>query len=264
MRQLMFLILGLIVFASINCKNDTDDYDKDYLSDLLILNDGSMICSKMVSGIFISKDGGIDWKKISDEGMKKLVVDEKNTLWGIDAWEGIHEESYSRIYCSNDTGKTWAVTEFDTRKFFPTEIVSKPYGKFKIMDHSNKIYELRGSNVYTDWILTDTLKPNKKLNYLAEYELHDEKLQLDSIYFNIKSLSICLDYIEYEDSLMIAGGANDGRAFLGVVFNNRLIRRFDIEGVQATDVKKDFQGRIWVITGGNLFLKGKLGFERRF
>ncbi len=162
MPKFYFLIIPFVISTIVSAQNK--DADRS-ISNILPLNGDTLIATKWNQGILLTYDAGKTWQELHPNMLLKLItIDNKGTIWGLNSWRGIHERSYSRIYKSEDKGRTWSKTEFDLQKFFPMEIVSKPGTTLQITTIDKKIYTLNGENILTDWIYDSTVLERRNKN----------------------------------------------------------------------------------------------------
>lgn len=251
----------LIVIFVISCTEKVMTEESSSIADVLFLNDTVIICAKNNNEILLSKNGGNSWEAISKCNIDQLTIDEKGTIWGIKSWIGIHEPSTSELYYSNNLGRTWDVSTFNTKVFFPVSIFSDSYQKLKVLTFSNRVYELNENNINKDWIEINSLDTNKLNKLTGLY--NDRELKKLNSKFDLTDLSICLDILETNDTSYVVGGGLDGKAYFSMFHNKNHKFRYKMDGIQATGVKKDSNNRIWVfgdagafiVSGNSLFKK---------
>lgn len=243
------LTVLLIMFG---CNSVQTIEDSDSVSDILFLDTKNIICSKRNGEIAFSNDGGDTWNTVSKCDLDNLTIDDKGKIWGIKSWVGIHEPSYSRLYYSEDRGMTWTEHTFNVNKFFPLRIFSEPSQKLRVLTFSNQVFELNGTDVSADWSkITDVDTSN--LNRLTGF-YQERKLQELKSKFDISDLSDCLDILEINDTVYLAGGGVDGHAYFSVFYGNRHKYRFEMDGMQATGLKMDKNNRVWVLGDAGAFV----------
>lgn len=116
----------------------------------------SIFAVRHYGGLIYSIDGGENWNKSGDIlGFKDFVISEGGVWTGLGFWVGIHEPDYSKLYISKNAGKDWETIEFDTKKFFPAKIVSKPHKKLKIQTYSKEVFELVNDDFLNGWKKVD-------------------------------------------------------------------------------------------------------------
>lgn len=151
--------------------------------DLVVLGRDTIVASTHDMSIIVSHDGGKTWKTSERQLMKKLGLDGRR-IWGIDSWIGIHERSYSRLFYSDDIGKTWKQIELNTDLFFAMEFVEIA-GKLWIVDDWGNLWEHRNTNVET------SLSWKKRTNF-EEYDRGFNIYAVGNTYSKITSDTICL------------------------------------------------------------------------
>jgi hypothetical protein len=188
MKHLELLILFLLVFCG--CKHN-DHKRKTATSDRTIENvfdisNDTIIGCKHGAGLILSKDGGKSWTELETNLLfDEVTLTDSGYLVGLDSWQGIHEPDYSRLYLSKDFGKTWHTFNLDTKKFFPFKIISEPKQKLLVQTFDNKIYELTGKDLISDWTF---IKDGAKLQ--NQYKEIESPFKIDaSSDHNIKLLS---------------------------------------------------------------------------
>lgn len=242
----------------INCNNHRENNKLKNINDLIIFDNNTILASDRDGGIFISHDDGSTWLKQSMVTVKQLFFDNNGILWGIDAWIGIHEPGYSRILYSKDSGKNWVHHEFDIKKFFPLNIVSEQNSKLRIITFSDFAYELNGMDLDKDWNCIDS---NKKTNNKEGYYVSASSILIrknaagNDTLIPLKGLSICFDLSLYNDTIFIAGGGTDNKAYFASYSNNGHVNRIEMGGIQALGIRIDKKKRVWTFGDGGLYLK---------
>lgn len=190
--------------------------------DLVVMGKDTIVASTYDMSIIVSHDGGKTWKTTERQLMKKLGLDGKR-IWGIDSWIGIHERSYSRLFYSDDIGKTWKQIELNTDLFFAMDFIEVG-GKLWIIDAQGNAWEHKLTNVET------SLSWKKRTNF-GDYgfNLHimaykDSYLGIgnDSLWiYNVKTKKLeqrshTLEYLRlafYKDLNTLFVVDSDGRLF---------------------------------------------------
>jgi hypothetical protein len=171
MRHLKLLTLLLLGFYSCKQKASTHDAkghnevaDKTIQNVFDISNDTIIAC-KYGKGLILSKDAGHSWTELKTNLLFDEVTSTDNGyLVGLDSWQGIHEPDYSRLYLSKDFGNTWETFNLDTKTFFPLRIISIPKEKVLVQTVDNKIYQLNGLNLKTDWTFIKSVEQTDEEN----------------------------------------------------------------------------------------------------
>jgi hypothetical protein len=133
--------------------------------DLLAINSDTLVAATRYNGIIRTSDGGQTWTPLSSPGIiSKLTIDDKDQVWGLYSWRGIHEADRSVLFHSRDFGKTWQTNELDTKTIFPAGFYSQSGDKLKVIDYNNKIYRLTNNNSVLKWELIDSLKEGQNFN----------------------------------------------------------------------------------------------------
>jgi len=184
---LTILILG---FYSCKQKVSTHDrkgkteFDEKTIQNVFDISNDTIIACKYGKGFILSKDAGHSWTELKTELLfDEITSTDSGYLVGLDSWQGIHEPDYSRLYLSKDFGKTWKTFNLDTKTFFPLHIVSTPKEKVLVQTVDNKIFQLNGQNLKTDWTFIKSVNPiddeNKKSSFpfsIDDYDDHRIKL----------------------------------------------------------------------------------------
>jgi hypothetical protein len=233
------------------------------VQDLLPINGDTLIAAKWYGGLMITYDAGKTWLVLSPDILfKTMTVDNKGVLWGMDSWRGIHEGDYSHLYKSADKGKTWKKTVFDTKKFFPLEIVSKPNTPLRIITNDKKEYTLIGNNPLIDWKYAST-----NLGWEDEIKEGNFKilrrgkegalLKLASIWDTIYTFKklYAFDLHIKEDTVFVVGGVGgNANAYFAYLTKEKQVKEFPIQGMQAYGIREDNKGRIWMFSTEGVYL----------
>ncbi len=163
MGHLKLLTILLLAFCSCkqnDHKKNAETTDKTIQNVFDISNDTIIAC-KYGQGLILSTDAGLNWTELKTNLMfDEVTMTDSGYLVGLDSWQGIHEPDYSRLYLSKDFGKTWQTFNLDTKSFFPLNIVSKPKDKVLVQTVDNKLYQLNGLNLKTNWTFVQLAKPS--------------------------------------------------------------------------------------------------------
>lgn len=151
--------------------------------DLVVIGKDTIVASTYDMSIIVSNDGGKTWKTTQRQLMKKLGLD-GTRIWGIDSWIGIHERSYSRLFYSDDIGKTWKQIELNTGLFFAMEFIEIG-GRLWIVDDRGNLWEHRNTNVETSFSW-------KKRTNFEEYNGGFDVYAVGDTYSKITRDTICL------------------------------------------------------------------------
>jgi hypothetical protein len=244
-------------------KSSTQD-SPHAIRDLLAISGDTLIGAKWDKGIIITTDGGKTWTETaSSTHLKKITIDDKGILWGLDSWLGIHEPSYSRLLFSKDFGRSWTKIEFDVERFFPIAFRSKAHENLTVMTVDSLLYTLSGNNPNTDWTLTDSITadadgaihlPPYKLSASSNLLKHDGVGAWDTL-MRIPDIATPFGMLQSNDTLFIAAGGYGGyKAFFASLTNDTLLTKYEMESVQALGVRQDTKGRIWTFGDGGIFL----------
>jgi hypothetical protein len=270
MNRLYLLILLFLLTNSAWIQNKDTNHP---VQDLLPINGDTLIAAKWYGGLMITYDAGKNWQVLSaDMLFKTMTIDNKGVLWGIDSWRGIHERDYSRLYKSIDKGKTWIETVFDTQKFFPLEIISKPHTPLHIITGDKKEYALSGKNQLIDWKYIST-------NSEWENEIREGSFKIlrkgkqgallrltaswDTIY-TFKKL-YAFDLHVKRDTIYIVGAiGGNANAYFAYLTKDNQLREFTIEGMQAYGIREDKKGRIWMFSTEGVYLLTNDKLEKRY
>lgn len=269
MRKPFLYRISILTLAYLfnSCNNQEKNDKLNTIRDLIIFNNNAMLASNHSGGIFISYDEGHTWMKQSNTTVKQLSIDTNGILWGIDAWIGIHEPGYSRILYSKDSGKNWVHHEFDIEKFYPVNIVSEQNSKLRIITNSAYTYELNGMDLNKDWNCIDSNQSVRKYQgyYVSESSLliRETKTNNDTL-IKLNDISICFDILPHKDSVFIAGGGTDNKAYFASYSNKGSINRIEMGGIQALGIRMDKKNRIWIFGDGGLFVKNGQKLKKIF
>jgi hypothetical protein len=182
--------------------------------DIVVIGKDTIIASTHDMRIIVSKDGGRTWATTKNGLIKQLGLDGKR-VWGIDSWIGIHERSYSRLFYSDDIGKTWKQIELNTNTFFAKEFIEVD-GKLWIVDAQGELWEHKTTNVET------SLSWKKRTSFNTEYirgydnaSFGNKYLlaQWDSLYvLDVKTKAVLKNKIPFE-IVHLAGCLNENEIF---------------------------------------------------
>ncbi|MCU0375588.1 MAG: hypothetical protein MUF24_09780 [Chitinophagaceae bacterium] len=246
---------------------------KHPIKDLLPINGDTLIAAKWYGGLMITYDAGKNWQILSPNLLFKFItIDEKDILWGMDSWQGIHEGDYSRLYKSTDKGKNWKETVFDTKKFFPLEIISKPHTTLRIITNDNNEYIFTGTNSSIDWKYVSTNKGwedeiregnFKILRRGKEGALLKLTSSWDTIY-TFKEL-YPFDLHVKKDTVFVVGGiGGNANAYFSYLTKDKQLKEFAIEGMQAYGIREDKKGRIWMFSTEGIYLLNNGKLEKKY
>ena len=214
-----------------------------------------------------------------------MTIDSNGVIWAIDSWVGIHEEDHSILYRSVDKGKLWQDFTFDTKNFFPLEIISNPHQSLRISTYDKKEYLLNGNNYLTDWKFVSIQKEEKKEDAIirGNYKLFNGRLngkllkksvKWDTIY-HFKDLNAYDMYIKNNsrhitvfagkktevmeelcaETVYVAGftSGQKGKAYFASFIGNNL-REYPIADSHVYGIKEDSKGRLWVYASEGIYL----------
>ena len=113
--------------------------------DLVVIGKDTIVASTHDFKIIVSYDGGRIWETTKRELVKQLGLEGKR-IWGIDSWIGIHEGNYSRLYYSDDFGRTWQKIILNPEIFFAMQFL-EVNNKLFIVDAYGSLWEHKKTNV---------------------------------------------------------------------------------------------------------------------
>lgn len=283
-------LLTLLLFGFYSCKQKDSNHvtkgdikavDKTIQNVFDISNDTIIAC-KYGKSLILSKDAGHSWTELkTDLLFDEVTLTNNGYLIGLDSWQGIHEPDYSRLYLSKDFGKTWETFNLDTKTFFPLHIISPPKENVLIQTVDNKIYQLNGQNLKTDWTFIKSAKPtdeeNNKTNSpfaIDDYDDHRIKLFL-STNKTIDTLAI-LDkcrqvnnLISTNDFVYVAGAgyknSSDKETYAYYASYNKQsgLKQYIIPGHYAY-LKKTQLNRVYIMNDEGLFLTNQDSLKRLY
>lgn len=206
MRSVLIVLFSL---GTILAKSESTS-----ILDLVVIGKDTIIASTHDMRIIVSRDGGKSWVTTEDILIKKLGLDGKR-IWGIDSWIGIHERSYSRLFYSDDIGKTWKQIELNPESFFATDFLEIA-GKLWIVDAHGDLWEHKITNVETSLSWKKRTSINCEFRKGYHNSVCGNKYLLaswDSLYeTNVKSKTIVRSRIPF-DIFKLAGYLNDKEVF---------------------------------------------------
>ncbi|RXK61909.1 exo-alpha-sialidase [Lacibacter luteus] len=253
MRIVIIILLSL--FAN-SAKSQSSS-----ILDLVVIGKDTIVASTYDMSIIVSHDGGKTWITTERQLMKKLGLDGKR-IWGIDSWIGIHERSYSRLFYSDDIGKTWKQIELNTDLFFAMDFIEIG-GRFWIVDAQSDIWEHKVTNVETSlsWKKRTSFNDFGRLSILSSYR--------DS-YLKISGLGDSLWVFDTKAKKLIRSKSPIEDLELAVLLNNSIVYlldgkdsqvfQFDLKEQKLNSITK-VEGYKWFssfsIVGNTLFVLGE-------
>lgn len=182
--------------------------------DLVVIGKDTIVASTHDMSIIVSHDGGKSWKTTERQLIKQLGLDGKR-IWGIDSWIGIHERSYSRLFYSDDIGKTWKQIELNTNLFFAMEFIDVG-GKLWIVDAQGELWEHKNTNVETSmsWKRRTSFNSEYRRGYdNASYGTKYFLAQWDSLYIvDVKTKVFFKNKIPF-NVVQLSGWLNENEVF---------------------------------------------------
>ena len=283
-------LLTLLLFGLSSCKqNDSNKNAKPHneVADKTIQNvfdfsNDTIIACKYGKGLILSKDAGLSWTELkTDLLFDEITLSDSGYLVGLDSWQGIHEADYSRLYLSKDFGKTWKIFNLDTKAFFPLHIVSTAKEKVLVQTVDNKVYQLNGQNLETDWTFIKSVNPidneNKKSSLsfaIDNYDDHRIKLfqtsnkTVDTLAILDKCRQVN-DIISTSKFVYIAGGGykklsdNENYAYYASYSKLNGLKQFIIPGHYAY-LKKTQLDKVYIMNDEGLFLTNQDTLKRLY
>ena len=274
MGHLKYLTILLLAFGSCkqnDHKKNAETTDKTIQNVFDISNDTIIAC-KYGKGLILSTDAGLNWIELKTNLLfDEVTMTDSGYLVGLDSWQGIHEPDYSRLYLSKDFGKTWQTFNLDTKSFFPLNIVSKPKEKVLVQTVDNKLYQLNGLNLKTDWTFVQLAKPSgekdSKSSFpfaIDDYDDHRIKL-LKTNNKTIDTLAIlnkCRqvnDIVSTSEFVYIAGAGylnlsdQENYAYYASYNKQKRLKEYVIPGHYAY-LKKTQLNKVYIMNDEGLFL----------
>jgi len=251
--------------------------------DLLPVNGDTLLAVKWHGGLALTTDAGIHWKSLCDQPtkpnflyIKYLTIDNHHVLWGLDSWPGIHEAPYSRLAYSTNFGKTWTRQEFDTHKFFPYTIYSRPNHALQVVTRNGGIYQLQ-DRINKNWkfikSITELNNSVDDTTYNDSYYdgAHFKFLETGELFFRAKSKWKPITKIGFisqlDDVCSCAGntylfgynGAVSPTPYYLLKIKNSQIRDTIIlsNKEEQMHLRCDGQGRLWVFNFRGIWKKSK-------
>ena len=254
-------------FCLLSCKEKSELNSNFAINDLLPIYGDTLIAVRNKSGLLITINGGKNWEVLNDKVyFKKIIIDSKKVLWGLDSWIGIHEPSYSTLYYSKDFGKNWKEVKFNTEVFFPINIVSKPFEKLRVITENWKKYELVGDDPNKDWLSIESGDQNDSNNIttgpykisFAGYLIKENKnVGSKDTLLKLNDISIPFQILLDKDTLFVAGGGYGGYKayFSSISLSDTILTTYQVLGIQILGIRKDNFDRLWLFGDGGIFLK---------
>jgi hypothetical protein len=283
-------LLTLLLLGFYSCKqNDSKDSNKinveaadKTIQNVFDISNDTIIACKYGKGLILSKDGGHSWAELkTDLLFDEVTLTDSGYLVGLDSWRGIHEPDYSRLYLSKDFGKTWVTFNLDTKIFFPLNIVSNPKERLLVQTVDNKIYQLNGLNLKTDWIFIKSIKPtiaeNEKSSLpfgIDDYDDHRIKLfhSRNKMFDTLAILDKCRqvnDIISTNNFVYISGAGyknssdEETYAYYASYNMHNGLKQYIIPGHYAY-LKKTQLDKVYIMNDEGLFLTNQDTLKRLY
>lgn len=271
-------MLFLLCFTG--CRQKDSNHDaKDFsevtdktIQNVFDISKDTIIACKYEQGLIFSTDAGLNWTELKTNLLfDEVTMTDSGYLVGLDSWQGIHEPDYSRLYLSKDFGKTWQTFNLDTKSFFPLNIVSTPKNKLIVQTVDNKLYQLNGLNLQTDWTFVQLAKPSDKQNNksslpfaIDDYDDHRIKLFQTSnkVIDTLAILDKCRqvnDIISASDFVYIAGTGytnlsdKENYAYYASYNKQNGLKQYVLPGHYAY-LKKTQLDRVYIMNDAGLFI----------
>lgn len=275
-------LLTFLLFWTIGCKQKDKNRDarvygegiNKTIQNVLDISSDTIIACKYGQGLILSTDAGQSWIELKTAMLfDEVTINDSGHLVGLDSWQGVHEPDYSRLYLSKDFGKTWQVFELDTKTFFPLHIVSQPKTKVVVQTVDNKLYQLNGLNLKTDWSFVQPAKPRDEIKNKSSFpfEIDDYDDHRIKLYITRKTtdtlaiLDKCRqvnDVISTSDFVYIAGAGyenlsdKENYAYYAAYSKLRGLKEHVIPGHYAY-LKKTQLDRVYIMNDAGLFIANK-------
>ncbi|RZJ52877.1 MAG: hypothetical protein EOO44_10425 [Flavobacterium sp.] len=224
-----------------------------YVNNITDISKDSIIACRYFE-LMYSTNGAKTWKNIKTSLMfKDITFTDKKILVGIDSWVGIHESDYSRIHISKDFGNSWETITFDTRKFFPMEIISNPKEQLYVRTVENKVYKFQGTDYKKDWVYVKTIPETEYTRDIVDYPygINDES---DNVKLYKKSknktdtlvyLDLCIEareIVQKDKVVHISGTGIDKKTskqygYYGQLIGDKTLKQYKLPG-WFTNIKK--------------------------
>lgn len=276
MRLLQLLTLALLTFGCNQKDNNRNTKVYGKVTDKTIQNvfdisNDTIIACKHGQGLILSTDAGQSWKELKTNILlDEVTMTDSGYLVGLDSWQGIHEPDYSRLYLSKDFGKSWQTFELDTKTFFPLHIVSPPKTKMVVQTVDNKLYQLNGLNLKTDWAFVQSAKPTDEEKIKSSFPFaiddnDDHRIKLLMTSKTIDTLAILAncrqvnDVINSSGFVYIAGAGyknlsdKEYYAYYAAYNEKSGLKEYVIPGHYAY-LKKTQLDRIYIMNDAGLFI----------
>jgi hypothetical protein len=281
MRHLKILTYFLFLFTACRQK-DSNQHNKVFgetldktIQNVFDISEDTIIACKYGQGLILSTDGGTKWTELKTKFLfDEVTMTDSGYLIGLDSWQGIHEPDYSRFYLSKDFGKTWQTFSLDTKSFFPLSIVSNPKEKVLVQTVDNKLYQLIGLNLKTDWTFLQLADPSSEnvrkssLPYaIDDIDVHRIKLfqANDQINDTVAILYKCKqvnDIVNTSEFVYISGSGytnssgQDNYAYYASYNKLNGLKEYVIPGHYAY-LKKTQLDRVYIMNDEGLFLANR-------
>lgn len=270
-------------------QKDSNHETKDFsevtdktIQNVFDISKDTIIACKYGQGLILSTDAGLNWTELKTNLLfDEVTMTDSGYLVGLDSWQGIHEPDYSRLYLSKDFGKTWQTFNLDTKSFFPLNIVSKPKEKVLVQTVDNKLYQLNGLNLKTDWTFVQLAKPsggkdNKSSLPFAIDDYDDHRIKLfqtnNKTIDTLAILDQCRqvnDIVSANKFVYIAGAGykkmSDNENYAYYASYNKLngLKQFVIPGHYAY-LKKTQLDKVYIMNDEGLFLTNQDTLKRLY
>ncbi|TPG37890.1 WD40/YVTN/BNR-like repeat-containing protein [Flavobacterium pectinovorum] len=246
-----------------------ENVENRYINNITDISKDSIIACKY-SVLMYSTNGAKTWKNIETSFIfKDITFTDKKILVGIDSWMGIHEADYSRIYISKDFGNSWETITFDTKKFFPMEIISNPKEQLCVLTSENKIYKLQGTDYKKDWVYVKTRPETEYTRDVMDYPYgvnsEGDNLKLYKKNNNKTDTLACLDLcseawgIVQKDKVVHVSGVGIDRktgkryGYYGQLIHDKTLKQYKLPGLYANIKKTKFN--VYIICENGLYVE---------
>lgn len=280
-KNIVFIFLANLFLVS--CKNEQRgkvnpdsrqlvkvDEKQVAIHDLVPVSGDTLIAAKWFGGILRTIDGGKNWIEIETPSIKYLSVDNKNRIWGINSWVGIHESSFSRMFYSDDYGDTWERFDFNVNYFFPLKFSKEFNPAVQIVTWDGLVLEYKGGlpNDLASWKKVMKRK-NEEIGLNAKKAIADgnyrvfrngllEKKDFEGEWHKVlvvANISNPFDILVDSNRVYVAAGGYGGSKALFVeILNDSIPIERKMHSVQSLGVRKDNKARIWTFGDGGIFL----------
>ncbi|MGE5108364.1 MAG: hypothetical protein ACM3H8_12515 [Sphingobacteriales bacterium] len=236
------------------------------------ISNDTIIACKYENGLILSKDAGQSWTELKTALLfDEVTLSDNGYLIGLDSWQGIHEPDYSRLYLSKDFGKTWQTFSLDCKTFFPLHIISMPKEKVLVETVDNKVYQLNGLNLKTDWAFIKSVKPTEAENIksclpfvIDDYDDHRIKLfhlstkKIDTLAIldkcrQVNNIISAIKFVYISGAGYNKSSGDETYAYYSSYNKKNGLKQYIIPGHYAY-LKKTQLGRVYIMNDKGLFI----------